>query len=86
MHDDVVMHKHVGPTSRWYRNHSADTFFISSTMPGNNPDGVLCVALEVGQDGIGCCCCIAHCVVHPRASLRLVVNSNKVNACEQTLT
>ena len=42
-----------------------------------NPDGVLHVALEVGQGGTGSCC-IAHGVVHQRASLRLVVNSNKV--------
>ena len=54
--------------------------------PGLNPDGVLCVALEVGQGGTGYCCCDAHCVHHQRASLRLVVNSNKGSTDEHTLT
>ena len=31
-------------------------------------------------------CCIAHCVHHQRASLRSVVNSNKINTHEHTLT
>ena len=79
---------HVSPTSRWYRKHSADTSFISLTTPGTNPDDVLCVALEVGQGATGCCCCwsIGHCVHHPRAFLRLVVNCNKVNTHGHTLT
>ena len=55
------------------------------TTSGMNPDGVLCVTLEVGQGGTGCCC-IAHCVHHLRASLRLVVNCNKVNTHGHTLT
>ena len=71
-------------TSCWYKNHSGNASFISLTMPDNNPDHVLCVTLEVGQDGAGCCC-IVHCVVHHRASLRLVVNSNKDNTHEQPL-
>ena len=86
MHDDL--HKvHVSPTSRWYRKHFADTSFISLTTISTNPDGVLCVALEVGQGATGCCCCwcIAHCVHHLRAFLRLVVNCNKVNTHGHTL-
>ena len=85
MHDDLVMHKHASPTSRWYRKHSVDTSYFSLTTTGINQDSVLCVALEVGQGGTGHCC-IAHGVHHLRAFLRLVVNLNKVNACEQTLS
>ena len=85
MHDDLVMHKHVSPTSRWYRKHSVDTSSISYTTSGNNPDVVLCVALKVGHGSTGCCC-TAHCVHHQRAFLRLVVNYNVVNTLEHTLT
>ena len=86
MHDDLVMHKHVSPTSRWYRKHSAETSLNSLTTTGNNPDGIISIALEVEQGGTGCCCCVAHCVHYQRAFLRLVVNSNKVNTRGQTLS
>ena len=48
-----------------------DTILLTSSSICMNPDSVLCVALEVGQGGTGCCC-IVHCVHHRRASLRLV--------------
>ena len=76
---DYKMSPHAH-TSCWYRNPSGvtcATSFITATL-NINPDGVVCVALEVGQGGTGCCC-IVHCVCHQRASLGLVVNSNKVN-------
>ena len=69
----------------WKRGRFGITCFINLTTLGINQDGVLCVALEVGQESTGRCC-IVHCIHHQRASLRLVVNSNKVNTCEQTLT
>ena len=65
-------------TSCWYKNQSGNAGSSKTTTASINPDSVLCVALEVGQGGTGHCC-IAHCVHHQRASLRLVVNSNKVN-------
>ena len=55
---------------------------INLSTSSMNPDGVLCVALEVAQGSTGCCC-IVHCVHQQRASLRLVVNSNQV---QNTLT
>ena len=57
-------------------------FSINLSTSSMNPDGVLCVALEVAQGSTGCCC-IVHCVHQQRASLRLVVNSNQV---QNTLT
>ena len=50
-----------------------------------NPDGVLCVALEVRQSGSGCCGTV-HCIHHQGASLRSVVNSNTVDIHGYTLT
>ena len=55
---------------------------MTASTTAINPNGVLCVALEVEQGGTGCCHCTAHCVHYQRGFLRLVVNSNKVNnAC-----
>ena len=82
---NASLHTH---TSCWYRNYSGCTHatsFITATF-NIDPDGVLCVALEVGEDGTGCCCCVAHCVHHPRASLRLVPKFNKVNTHGHTLS
>ena len=58
-------------------------------------DSVVCIAVDasegglnycwvLGQGGTGCCG-IVHCVPHHRASLKLVVNSYKVNTCKQTV-
>ena len=66
----------------WQRNHSRNTWITSSTLNIVNQDGILCVALQVGQGGTGWCC-IIHCVHHRRASLRSVANPNKV---KHTLT
>ena len=71
-------------TSCWERNHSDDTPNTNPTTLSINTDGVLCVALEVGQGGTGCYCTV-HCVHQQRASLRLVVNSNTVKTREPTL-
>ena len=72
-------------TSYWQRNHSGGASCINLTTSSINPDGVLCVALEVGQGGTGCCY-IVHCVHHQKASLGLVVYSNKIKTQGQTLT
>ena len=63
-----------------------ETTFTSLTTTNINPDGVLSVALKVGQGGTGCCCCTAHCICHERASLGPIVNVNMVSTHGYTPT
>ena len=71
-------------TLLWNKHFSYYALPPVSSSTRHHSDGVTCVVVEVGQGGTGCCC-IVHCVHHQRASLRLVVNSNKVNTHWHTL-
>ena len=84
----VSNHYTLTYTSCWQRNHCGGICSNDLKTTGMQCNGIVCgfcVTLEIGQGSTGCCC-IAHCVHHERASLRLVVNCNKVNTCEHTLT
>jgi len=65
-------------TSCWQRSHCDGIVATYYTTSGTHTNDVLCVALEVGQGGTGCCCTV-HCVHNQGLSLRSIVNDNTGN-------